>query len=88
MMAGFLIRGVRDMPYIINRQPRTATVETLTGISGGIRSSRAIFVRNIDTGEVFQIQVSRKPIEAGEIYHIEYLPNTGWASFIGENEME
>lgn len=78
-LLGFLINGIRDIPYIVNKEPETATIETLTGISSSSKS-HLLYVRNLSTGEVMQIKVRKKPIYAGEIYYINYLPNTKWAS--------
>jgi len=69
----------RDIPYIVNNAPLTATVEILTGRSSGTRE-KSIFVRDTSNGEVFRIKVNKSPVAVGEIYNISYLPNTKWAS--------
>lgn len=86
MMFAFIVRGLRDIPYIINRQPETARIEVLTGFSSNTSRSRNIYVRNLSTNEIFEIQAMSREVLSGSIYDIEFLPNTGWASLNEINE--
>ena len=75
---GFLIRSISDIPHILNAEPRIAKIEAITGIYSNSRSN-SLFVRDLTTGDVFEIRTRQRPVNTGEIYFIEYLPNTGWA---------
>lgn len=81
MFIGLLIMTLRDIPYIVNNSPLTATVETLMGNPSGTKNN-SVLVRDISTGEVYEIKVNKSPVIVGEVYDIRYLPNTKWASLI------
>ena len=82
-----IVSDAKDLPYIIRQQPETALVEVLTGTTENATGrARRILVRNIETGEIFEILPDIRPIYPNEIFYVEFLPHSGRASLIVESQ--
>lgn len=68
-----------DVPYAINKDfSRTIGIVVSQDAAGrdDVGEARGFRLRDIETGEVLNLQVFYTPIREGEIYEVMYLPNT------------
>lgn len=71
-----VIPAFKDFKNYINGQFNVIKCKTLISSNDGIMIRyRTIQVINIDTSETIELKVKYTPIEVGEYYTIEYLPN-------------
>lgn len=81
-----IIPSIFDLPYLIKGDFKKINCVTLSSDNyGTLDEKRSIQVKNIDTGEILYLVVKYTPIEVGEYYIIEYLPNLEIGKIVDKN---
>lgn len=82
-----IIPAVLDLPYLIKGDFKTINCVTLSSANyGTLNERRPIQVKNVDTDEILYLEVKYTPIEIGEYYTIEYLPNLEIGKIVSKNK--
>ena len=78
-----------EIPYIINKEYfyiKGYTIEQSHGGADVSHERRSIFVKDEDTGKVFEITVFSEYIDENDFLEVEFLPHTKYGAIISREK--
>ena len=92
----YIMKIIFDIPYIINKEYfyiKGYTIEQSHGGADVSHERRSIFVKDEDTGKVFEITVFSEYIDENDLYtvandflEVEFLPHTKYGAIISREK--
>lgn len=85
----YIMKIIFDIPYIINKEYfyiKGYTIEQSHGGADVSHERRSIFVKDEDTGKVFEITVFSEYIDENEFLEVEFLPHTKYGAIISREK--
>ena len=84
-----VMKIIFDIPYIINKEYfyiKGYTIEQSHGGADVSHERRSIFVKDEDTGKVFEITVFSEYIDENDFLEVEFLPHTKYGAIISREK--
>lgn len=85
----YIMKIIFDIPYIINKEYfyiKGYTIEQSHGGADVSHERRSIFVKDEDTGKVFEITVFSEYIDENDFLEVEFLPHTKYGAIISREK--
>ena len=85
----YIMKIIFEMPYIINKEYfyiKGYTSEQSHGGADVSHERRSIFVKDEDTGKVFEITVFSEYIDENDFLEVEFLPHTKYGAIISREK--
>ena len=85
----YIMKIIFDIPYIINKEYfyiKGYTIEQSNGGEDVSHERRSIFVKDEDTGKVFEITVFSEYIDENDFLEVEFLPHTKYGAIISREK--
>ena len=89
ILGGDFMKIIFDIPYIINKEYfyiKGYTIEQSHGGADVSHERRSIFVKDEDTGKVFEITVFSEYIDENDFLEVEFLPHTKYGAIISREK--